>query len=485
MKKLRSLFSFFQKPQFILILILAVFLFKGVFLATVYPIFSGQDEARHYNTIQYISSPHVQNSQKIKRQVKGKNKDFSRYNFSQEIINAGKASGLDSFRHGIYNTTNFSPGYMGKNETTIDSANWEPLNYYYPPDVSSQTLYHSLGSWIEKTFATSNILVRFYLIRIFSVLLGTLAVFLTYLIAKNSGFSQKNSLLLTAIVAFQPKFAMYFTNINYDALLIPMFFLFTLSGVLMLKNGLNWKNLSLMILSVIIAMYAKGTGIILLAMSVFLISYILYEKLRRQKKSFRYGFYALAFLAVIFLFEYFKKYLPLSGSFLSTSQSLIKYLDKSLTMGRFSHSSRTYWGALTWVNNFFLQKNPEIIRFIETFSAIGLVLFLFSKKQFSNLPKKKFVLFFLAMVAALQLGIRAYDWNVYTHSRSLVLGTPGRYFLPNLASHIILVFVGLGALFEVFKKEKYLKYSLIAGFLLMFCFSFYIIFNTIVLRFYL
>jgi len=85
MKKLRSLFSFFQKPQFILILILAVFLFKGVFLATVYPIFTGQDEARHYNNIQYISSPHVQAFQKIKRQVKGKKKILTAITFLKKL----------------------------------------------------------------------------------------------------------------------------------------------------------------------------------------------------------------------------------------------------------------------------------------------------------------------------------------------------------------------------------------------------------------
>ena len=485
MEKIQLILNFCRKPRFILFLILSVFLLKGIFLAELYPALTGQDEARHYNTIQFISSPRVPVAQRIKRTEKNKDKLIEKYNFSQEITHSGQSIGLNDIRKGIYNTNTFIAGYNGGNETAVNSSHWKPLNYYYSPDIATPTLYHTLASFIEKYFATSNILVRFYLIRIFSVLLGTLAVFLTYFIAKNSGFSQKNSLLLTAIVAFQPKFTMYFTNINYDVLLIPMFFLFTLSGVLILKNGLRWKNFSLLVLSVIIAMQAKGTGVILLGMSIFLIGYVIFTWLPQKNKLILRGFYALTFLAIIFLFNYFRKYLPLGGDLPSILQSLSKYMDKSLTMGRFAHSSRTYWGALTWVNNFFLQKTPEIVRWLEIFSAFGLIIFLFSKKKFSSLPKKKFVIFFLAMIIALQLGIRSYDWNTFAHSGSLVLGTPGRYFLPNLASHLILFFVGLGTLFEIFKKKNPLEYSLVIGFITMFSFCFYIIFNVIILRFYL
>ena len=56
MKNIKDL-TFYKNPTFVLILILGVFFLKGVFLATIFPIFGGQDESRHYNTIQYLAEP--------------------------------------------------------------------------------------------------------------------------------------------------------------------------------------------------------------------------------------------------------------------------------------------------------------------------------------------------------------------------------------------------------------------------------------------
>jgi hypothetical protein len=115
-------------------------------------------------------------------------------------------------------------------------------------------------------------------------------------------------------------------------------------------------------------------------------------------------------------------------------------------------------------------------------AGIGLIYFLASKKRPEFLPDKKYVIFLIAMVIALQLGIRTADWKIFMSSDNLDLGTPGRYFLPNLASHIILLFVGLGAFL---RKERYFQYSLIIGLILMFSFSMYLTFNVIIPRYYL
>ena len=86
------------------------------------------------------------------------------------------------------------------------------------------------------------------------------------------------------------------------------------------------------------------------------------------------------------------------------------------------------------------------------------------------------------MIVALQLGIRVADWNVFAHTGSLDLGTPGRYFLPNLASHLVLVFVGLGMLLGT--RER-LKIVLLCGVVLMCFFSTLVTFDLILPRFYL
>jgi hypothetical protein len=107
---------------------------------------------------------------------------------------------------------------------------------------------------------------------------------------------------------------------------------------------------------------------------------------------------------------------------------------------------------------------------------------LFSKRKFDYLPEKKYIIFLIGVIIALQLGIRFADWRAFSVSNRLNLGTPGRYFLPNLASHIILVFVGLGALL---RKEKYFNLTLLFGLISMFAFFMYIIFDLVIPRTYL
>ena len=475
-----------KKTKFILILILAVFVLKGVFLATIHPIFDGQDEARHYANVQYINEPKEKNWELEKKFIEKDKDNFETYGFSEEIKKTSTAANVDILRSSGYNTVDFSNTYDGKNETLIDSKIWKPINYSTRPEiVGGEKLYHKIVAVIEKTFSNQSILVRFFSIRIFSVILGTLAVFLAYLIIKNVGFSSKNILLLTAIIAFQPKLSDYFTNINYDVLLIPMFFLFTLGGILALKNGLNIKNLSVMLAASIVAYLTKGTGVVLFGVLALFLFYFLHKKVRVKSINFRRAFAIFSALAFAALFIYFKKFLPIGNGLWNTVSSLGEYLDESLTMGRFALSARTYWGTLSWVNSWSLSNATTIIWVIETFSVIGLILYFASKKKPAWLPEKKYVIFLMAMIAALQLGIRAFDWNVFNGTGSLDLGTPGRYFLPNLASHIILVFTGLGMFLNVFGQSKHFKTVLSSALILLFSLSIYLIFDVIIYRFYL
>ena len=485
-------FAFLKDPKLILFLILTVFFLKGVFLVTIQPIFSGQDETRHYNTLQYLTEPEdaVTEDEKIRKKNTEKLRDkdnFNTYNFSEEIQKTAEATDTEILRSELYNTIRFSPSSDGMNESDINARIWRPYNYYAEPDVAGTTsLYHKTATQIERLFSDQSILVRFSLIRIFSVLLGTFAVYLSYQIARTIGLSTKVSLILTAILAFQPKFSLYLTNINYDVLLIPAFFLFTYAGVLALKNGLNWKDLSLLLLSILIATETKGTGYILVVVFLALIGYLLSEKVKLQNKKARYSIYGACFiisLAVIsFLFSHFFQIKNLS--------SVGDYISKTITFNRFVLPSETYWGTLSWVNSSLLSNATNIIFVIEMIALLGIGLLLFSKKfkedYPSFLPTRKYVIFLISMIIALQIGVRIADWSVFSRigGMKMSLGTPGRYFLPNLVSHILLVGVGLGALLAWLKKEQYFEPILLTILISIFSLMMYLIFNVIILRFY-
>jgi hypothetical protein len=142
------------------------------------------------------------------------------------------------------------------------------------------------------------------------------------------------------------------------------------------------------------------------------------------------------------------------------------------------------------VNSALLGNVPNIILTVETAALVGLGLLLFSKKfkgdYPSFLPSKKYIVFLIGMIIALQIGVRIADWSVFSRLGSMKwsLGTPGRYFLPNLASHILLVGAGLGALLASFKKEKYFETTLLTLLIGMFAFMMYLTFDVIILRFY-
>lgn len=492
-----SKFATFRSPLFILGLLLFVFFLKGVFLSVIQPIFVGQDEARHYNTVQYISEPKDKSdfgTQKQVQEVQNKD-DLSTYRFSEEIQNTSTATDTDVLRGEIFNMIDFSDSHASKNESSITDSGWKPYNYYSNPDIAGNgtSLYHKIASLIEKVFAGQSILVRFYLIRMLSVLLGVLAVFLSYLIARTVGFSSGHALLLAAFLSFQPKFSLYFTNINYDALLIPMFFLFTYGGVRTLRKGLHWKNLAIMTGAIVVAVATKPTGYILAVPFVGLVAYTLYEKMKTREKNVRYAAYgACAFVGLFVTFYLFSHFLGLDRSLGKTIGTMGDYIGKTITWGKFVLPSNTYWGTLSWTNSYALNDVViNLIFVVETVALAGIGLLLFSKK-FADaypafLPARKYILFLIGMIVALQLGIRAADWSYSSRIGGMrwSLGTPGRYFLPNLASHVILIGTGLGAVLAYFKREGWYDALLALSLILMMSLTIYLAFDAIIFRFYL
>jgi len=469
-----------KNSKVILLLILATFFLKGVFLSSSYPIFGGQDESRHYNTIQYFAEPKEKSWELQESLAKRDENQIETYRYSDEIRKTIIATDTNIIRGELFNTINFSNDYVENNEAAINSLQWKPYNYNLQPEIIAGSLFHAIASLIEKVFNNQNILVRFYLTRIFCVFLGTLAILFFYLTTKTIGISSKNSLLLTAIISFQPKFSAYLSNVNYDALLIPLFFLFTLAGVMLLKNGLNWKNLLLLLASTILAITTKITGLVLLVIFASIVTFLLYTKVKTKSKNIRYLIYFTCVLLFILLAMYLGTFLPTKEQSISQIFNSVQgYLKESKGFGL---SARTYWGTP--------DDSLQIIKYIEILALIGIGLLFFSKKesaiwQTNFLPEKKYVFFLLFMVVTLQLEIRVADWTFFNRLGRIETGMPGRYFLPNLGAHIMLMFIGLGAIFAYFKREQYLEKALIVGMLAMFSFSFYTLFNGLILRYYL
>lgn len=488
-----------KNPKFLLSLILIAFFTKGAFLSALQPIFTGQDEARHYNSVQLIAekdNPSLQQSATPATGEQNKD-DLSTYRFSEEIRETARATDNRLLRADEFNTIRFSDTSFGQEESTIDSHPWSTSNYRdskYGPDAvqGSKTLYHKLAAIIESSFADESILVRFHLIRLFSVLLGTTAVFLAYLTARTIGFSATTSLIATALIAFQPKFTLYLTNINYDALLIPLFFFFTYAGARVIRDRFTLPNIFLLIAAIIPALFTKATGYLLIPLTFLLFLPYLWQVFQQvESKRLRSAILLLTttFFTGVLSFLYIH-FFGAETPFLQKLSTLTTYLSKTISFEKVFWPSETYWGMIGWTKSWAIQYATSFIFIVELIATIGLLLVLFSRRFKENypsfLPAKKQLLFLVFMVLILQAGVRFADWNTYIRigGMSLSLGTPGRYFLPTLLAHILLLVSGLSAFLTYFKKDSYFHSLLTALLILMIALMFHLTLNVITLRYY-
>lgn len=346
--------------------------------------------------------------------------------------------------------------------------------------VGGKHLYHKLAALVEKTFSNQSIFFRFFSVRIFSVFLGTMAVALAYFLAKAAGLSTKAGLIAAAIMSFQPRFSIYTANVNYDALLIPIFVLFTFGCVLFLKQGANWKNISIMAAAFLLGIFTKGTAIVFLVPLAFLVLFFVYEKIKTGAFSYKYVLLAIfiisAALLILLLNFGMNVLLPATDGKITFTNFLFENLK------RFEYTSDKYWGNLEdWTTNAFSAYFIYAIWALEAFAVIGLIKYFISKQKISFLPEKKYALFLIIMLFCLQFGVLFNNWRITAKDTEMLLASPGRYYIPNLASHLILLSVGIGSLL---KKENYFNIALASCLILMSAFNFYVIFFAIIPRFY-
>lgn len=481
----------------ILPLVLLTFFCKGVFLAVLQPIFTGQDEARHYNSIQLITESHQESQRPATPPSEEQNKDdLSTYRFSEEIRETARATDNHLLRSDIFNTLQFSESSTGLHEPEIASHTWSIVNdtssKLGPDAVQSTILYHQLASGIEQLFGAESILVRFYAIRILSVLLGTLAVYLAYLTARTVGFSSTISLILTTILAFHPKFSIYLSQINYDALLIPLFFLFTYLGTHIVRHGLTPVRTVLLIGAIIAALLTKATGALLILMSLPLFIPLMWRKIQAiDRESLRRsltGIITLGILLTITLLyvTFFRGEVSLIQKF----ATLPTYLSKTVSLEALFWPSGTYWGTIDWTRSWFMLTIQPLLFLLQLTALIGLSLLFFSKKLKSSwpdfLPSKNQVVFLLSIVTILHAGVRFADWNAFVRvgGAAMSLGTPGRYFLPALLAHLLLIGTGLGAFLAYFKRAAWFTPLLCLMLVFMMSFMLYTIFGILIPRYY-
>ena len=480
-----------DNTRLLLTFLIIIYFIKGLFFASLFPIFQGPDEQIHYATVQYFAEPKNKTWEIINFQKYTiDQEDISTFHFSEELIKTAIRTQFDEIKHHRTNSLLFTDDIKGVNENEIITNSWKRYNDVYPPTVSGDAkLYYFATSLIERSLSHTSIFTRFFSIRIFSVILGALIVLLAYFTARKIGFSEKVSLLLSAIISFHPMFSFMSAIINPDILLIFSFTLFLFGAVSLLRDQLSWKNVSIIIIATLIAFFAKGPGVLLIPFAYFVLFVTLTSKfhLGIKKSSVLFAILSL-FLGGVLYFSVPKEFIAgitHAGSisqFSSQKESLLVYIDKTISQRTLIDTEKSYWGNFGWLDAELPTNVIEKISLGELLIFIGTIFLLLTPWGGTLAPKKRFVFLFVVLIVALQVGIRFYDWRVFDATEKIYIGTPGRYFLPNIVPHFLLLAVGL-ATFA--RKEYILNFLLKTVLIFMIGLNFYATFTVIIPRYYL
>ncbi|MDP3956962.1 MAG: phospholipid carrier-dependent glycosyltransferase [bacterium] len=471
------------------------------------PFFQGPDEQVHYATIQYLAEPEIKSWPiTVEREKSQTGSDISTYGFSEETIKSAQATQFDEVKFQNENTQEFSQSPIGVNENEVVRDTWKRYIDIYPTNTSgAASVYYFLGTKIEQLLSQQSILTRFLSIRLLSVALGALVVWLAYLTTQKIGLSRWQSLIIAALVAFQPMFSATAAIVNIDVALIFAFSLFIYAGTVLLQYSsfaswrISWKYIALLIFSIILGLFSKGSGIVLIVVAIPLLTYLTYIHFHIDKRRFFWRVFFLLSLLIALTFVFVPKSyfisianLDKTSQFSSPLTSLQKYINKTIGGNGLSVSHASYWGNFGWLDTKISPKILDVIRIIELIAFLGVILYLISgtrpfdklrvTEEKSHLPQKRYIIFFIGIILALQLAIRFYDWRVFDATKQIVIGTPGRYFLPNIIPHILLIVTGLG-FFTRNEKQFHILLKILA--LLMILLSLYSMIDVIIPRYYL
>lgn len=486
----------------------SLFVIKGVILSALMPLFQNPDEQTHYGTIQYLAEPATKDWPILNTSRRmNSGTDITTYGFSEEVIQSARAAKFDEVKFEKQNIPNFSDPDA---EDMVARNSWKHYIDAYPTSVSgTKSIYYSLASWLERFFSDESIFVRTFLMRLLAVAFGVGVIVLSYLIAKKIGLSEHLALLFMTLVAFQPMFSITAAQTNIDIALIFAFSLFLYTGVSFMKSseshrpGIAWLGWTLLaILASILGLFSKGPGIALIIALYPLFLWGIYQKFPVLKRKFfvRATLATIALVGIAFVTIPRDYLASITNSatiskFHSPIESLGAYLSETIDQKDLRDTARSYWGNFGWLDSSIPGWTLSIIRAIEAIGFIGVLWYLLSPllpvkwlpsqektAQPDWLPRRHFLIFFLGMILALQCAIRFYDWRVFDYTGQILIGQPGRYFLPNLIGHLMIIVVGLGFLV---RQKHFFTMVTTALTLAMILLQIGTIINVIIPRYYL
>jgi hypothetical protein len=460
-----------KKSTLIVLFIAVLFVVKGLFLASIIPAFQGPDEPTHYAAIENF----------------GIINESERYPNKRAIGHILDKLQFDEIAWQKENTQNFD-SIVEIDDVTAESAVRNEGIISIGPATS---ISYAVGSFFVSRMTDEPISARIFFARLSSVLFGVATVILAFFITRKLGFSDDHSIFISILIAFQPMFSFMTAVINPDASLILGFSIFLYGAAAIFVDGLKFKNVSILLAGALFAAASKGPGIILIPLAIFVVGFALCKRHTVSGRALWISIATVfAFSASAIFFSPLKSYVVTithantTSKFSSITESLSRYVEKTFQKGPFSNTSLSYWGNFGWLDTAVSEYAVHFINSIEILSFVAILFSLFipSWKYPEYLPRKSNIVLLLLLILALQTAIRMYDWRVFDTLGLIGIGQPGRYFLPNLIAHNIVVITGIGL---VLRNKQRFSMALKTMALLMILFQAYAIIDVIIPRYYL
>ncbi len=430
----------------IIVLLLAVTLFRELTFSAIVPIWHTPDEQAHFAQTAYFAQ--------LNHMYSGG------FDLNKEILMSERLLGTERDNQGN-NKFTFHPEYkieytdtvVGKYENVIANL---PKSYRtifvkqeaanYPP------LYYWLTGFAYKLFYNADLIGRVYAGRFVSIILSVLTVFFAWLIGRK--LFPKDGLLqitLPMMVSFQPMFSFVGAGVTSDNLLNLLFTVMIYLSLLLIEKGPKLKLL-LSILGVFILMYLTKPQFVLSIPVVGLafIGWFAFSTKMAKKIKWLIAGLTMASLAIVaYLLVYTQLHLAVERfypqSFFPGSKKIEEisfyHFFRQTISQTVSEAIPWYWGAFDWLGVTFPREIHRVLNRLIVLAALGIII------KLAMMVKKRtredwMLVFMIATAGIYFMGITYYNY-LFTITHGYPFGIQGRYYFPVIVPQMALLLSGL------------------------------------------
>jgi len=453
----------------VLLLLLGLSLVRGVIYSAIIPPWQAPDEFRHFEYIKLLNQE--------RRLLTAQDTSLP---LQKEII-------ASMIEHDYWKFGRFMFPFDPQNPPkSFKEIIWpaDPYWLFHPP------LYYLLGASSLVFVNQGDVDLQLYVVRLISVILGTLVVFVAFLTAKQL-FPEDNFLIIgiPAFIVFLPMHTFITGAVNNDNLAELLVSLFILVLAKILKDGLSSSRIASAGFLIVLGLLAKRTAI--LTIPILMATALLYFwegglhfsfNLSRTRVGFMVG---IVVIGVITGLLYWETWQGLWASFFSALRPYLILIPGADFSGLFTPEGisllilyarvlfESFWAYFGWMKVYLDPIWYQLIALVSVVAIGGVGTFLIrtvTKPTTLALWQKKYLLlFFLCVIFAIAIamfyGVRV--WAHFQSFRPMERPKPqGRYLFPAIIPIATLFMLGLRELVPIRYHKLWLPIC-VGGFILL------------------